>query len=417
MLRILGIDARFDRRAGAGDLALLERQRLPGGHPELPFDQVEAGHRFGHRMLDLEPRVHLEEIEVAGFEAARRIGDEFDRACADITCGQRRLGRGFRHGGARLLGQSRRRAFLDHLLMPALRRAVALVEVDATPMRVGEHLQFDVARRGDVFLDQHPSVAERSLRLADGALERSVELDMGVDAAHSAPAPARDRLDEHRIADLIGLLAQEFRVLVVAMIAGHDRHAGPLHQRLGRAFQAHRPHRLGRRADEDDARLRAGLGEIGVFGQESVAGMQTFGADFLRQRDNGGLIEIAVRAFADLMRFIGKAGEKRPAVDRRVEGDRLHSHPPRGANNAAGDLAAVGDKDVGEHVEAPTAPVYRTRIRMASDARRSRPMRCRRAACRKRTLRLQSQIALVVDATDFRCYAWLSLALRRIGAL
>jgi hypothetical protein len=78
--------------------------------------------------------------------------------------------------------------------------------------------------------------------------------------------------------------------------------------------------------------------------------MQTLRADFLRQRDNGGLIEIGVRAFADLMRFIGKAGEKRPAVHRSVEGDRFHSHPLRGANNAAGDLAAVGDKDVGEHV-------------------------------------------------------------------
>ena len=300
VLGVLGVDARFDRRAGASDLALRRGQRLPGGDPELPFDQVEAGHRFGHRMLDLEPRVHLEEIEVAGFEAARRIGDELDGACADITRGQRRLGRGLRHGGARLLGQSGRRAFLDHLLMPALRRAVALVEVDASPMRVGEHLQLDVAGRGDVFLDQHPSVAERSLRLAHGALERSVELDMRVDAAHSAPAPARDRLDEHRIADLIGLLAQEFRVLVVAMIAGHDRHAGPLHQRLGRAFQAHRPHRLGRRPDEDDASLCAGFGEIGVLRQESIARMQTFGADCLRQRDNGGLIEIAVRALADL---------------------------------------------------------------------------------------------------------------------
>ena len=322
MLRILGIDARFDRRAGAADLALLERQRLSGGDPELPFDQVEAGHRFGHRMLDLEPRVHLEEVEVAGLEAARRIGDEFDRACADVTCGQRRLGRGFGHGGARLLGQSGRRAFLDHLLMPALGRTVAFVEVDASPMRVGEHLQFDVAGRGDVFLDQHPSVAERRLRLADGALERSVEFDMGIDTAHSAPAPAGDRLDEHRIADLIGLLAQEFRVLVVAMIAGHDRHAGPLHQRFGRAFQAHRPHRLGRRTDEHDARLRAGFGEVGVLRQEAVAGMQTIGADCLRQRDEGGLIEIAVRALADLMGFIGKAGEKRPAIGRRVEGDR-----------------------------------------------------------------------------------------------
>ena len=72
MLRILGIDPRFDRRAGAGDLALLKRQRLPGSHPELPFDKVEAGHRFGHRMLDLEPRVHLEKVEVAGLSGRAR---------------------------------------------------------------------------------------------------------------------------------------------------------------------------------------------------------------------------------------------------------------------------------------------------------------------------------------------------------
>ena len=71
VLRVLGIDARFDRRARAADLALLERQRLAGRDPELPFDQVEAGHRFGHRMLDLKPCVHLEEIEVAGPQPAR----------------------------------------------------------------------------------------------------------------------------------------------------------------------------------------------------------------------------------------------------------------------------------------------------------------------------------------------------------
>ena len=204
-------------------------------------------------------------------------------------------------------------------------------------------------------LDQHPSVAERGFRLPDGAFERGVEFDMRVDAAHSAPAPASDRLDQHRIADLIGLFAQEFRVLVVAMITGHDRHAGALHQRLGRAFQPHDPHRQGRRADKDDAGLRTPFGKIGVFGQKSVARMQTFGADFLRQRDNAGLIEIAVRALADLIGFVGKASEKRPAVDRRMHRDRAHSHAPRGANDAAGDLAAIGDEDIGEHVEAPTA--------------------------------------------------------------
>jgi hypothetical protein len=241
--------------------------------------------------------------------------------------------------------------------MPALRRAVALVKVNATPMPVGEHLQLDVAGRGDVFLDQHAPVAEPRLRLAHRALEPHVEFDMGVDAAHAAPAPARDRLDEHGIADLIGLLAQELRVLVVAVIAGHDRHAGPLHQRLGRAFQAHHPHRLRRRSNEDDASLGAGFGEIGVLRQESIPRMQTFGADLFRQRENGAPIEVTVRALADLVRFIGKAGEKRPAIDRRMEGDRPHSHAPRSANNAAGDFAAVGDKDVGEHGGAPTALV------------------------------------------------------------
>ena len=180
--------------------------------------------------------------------------------------------------------------------MAALGRAVALVEVDASPMAVGEHLQFDMAGRGDIFLDHDPPVAERGLRLADGALERGVEFDMRVDPAHAAPAPAGDRLDEHRIADLIGLLAQEFRVLVVAVIAGHDRHARTLHQRFRRAFQAHRPHRFGRRSDEDYSGLRAAFGEAGVLGQKPVSRMQAFRAGFKRERDDRVLIEIAARA-------------------------------------------------------------------------------------------------------------------------
>ena len=326
VLRVLGIDARFDRRARAADLALLERQRLAGRDPELPFDQVEAGHRLGHWMLDLKAGVHLEEVEVAGPQSSRRVDDEFDRARADIARGQRSIGRGPGHRGARLLGKAGRRAFLDHLLMAALGRAVALEEVDASPVAVGEHLHFDMAGRGDIFLDHDPPVAERGLGLADGAFERGVEFDMRVDPAHAAPAPARDRLDEHRIADLIGLFAQEFRGLVVAVIAGHDRHAGALHQRLGRAFEAHRPHRLGRRPDEDDSGLAAGFGEAGVLGQKAVTRMQAFGPDFSRQRDDGVLIEIAVRALANLVSFVSEASEQRAAVGGRVHGDRADSH-------------------------------------------------------------------------------------------
>jgi hypothetical protein len=41
------------------------RQRLAAGDPHLPVDQVEPGHQLGHRVLDLEAGVHLEEVEAA----------------------------------------------------------------------------------------------------------------------------------------------------------------------------------------------------------------------------------------------------------------------------------------------------------------------------------------------------------------
>ena len=50
----------------------VERQRLAGGDAELPLDQIEPGDRLGHRMLDLQPRVHLHEPEAVGAQALAR---------------------------------------------------------------------------------------------------------------------------------------------------------------------------------------------------------------------------------------------------------------------------------------------------------------------------------------------------------
>ena len=41
---------------------LRQRQRLAGGDAQLPLHQIEAGDRLGHRMLDLQARVHLDEV-------------------------------------------------------------------------------------------------------------------------------------------------------------------------------------------------------------------------------------------------------------------------------------------------------------------------------------------------------------------
>ena len=83
--------------------------------------------------------------------------------------------------------------------------------------------------------------------------ERIVEVGVLVDAPQPATAAARGRLDQHRVADLVRLLLQELRVLPLAVIAGHDRHARLLHQRLGAILEAHGADRGGRRPDENEA--------------------------------------------------------------------------------------------------------------------------------------------------------------------
>ncbi len=143
-------------------------------------------------------------------------------------------------------------------------------------MRVREHLQLDVARCRNIFLDQHARVAERTAGLALRGFKRRLEIGMLVDAPHAFAAAARDSLDQHRVADLVSLLLEERRLLALAVIARHDRHAGSLHQCLSAAFQSHGADRRRRWPDEDDVCLGACLSELRILGEEAVARMDAF---------------------------------------------------------------------------------------------------------------------------------------------
>ena len=59
--RIFGIDAGFHRPAGQRDVLLRQRKLFAGGDADHLLDEVDAGDEFGHGMLDLQPRVHLQE--------------------------------------------------------------------------------------------------------------------------------------------------------------------------------------------------------------------------------------------------------------------------------------------------------------------------------------------------------------------
>ena len=92
---------------------------------------VDAGGRLGDGVLDLETRVHLEEVEVA-----LRVDEELDGAGAVVADGERERHRLLAHRLAHLGRHERARRLLDHLLVAPLDRALALVQVHAVPVLV-----------------------------------------------------------------------------------------------------------------------------------------------------------------------------------------------------------------------------------------------------------------------------------------
>ena len=279
------------------------------------------------------------------------VGDELDRAGADIADSLGGLDGGGAHLRAEVRRHARRRRFLDHLLVAALQRTIALAEMDDVAVRVGKDLKLHVARRGDVFLDQDPTGAEGRGNFAHCSFERIVEVGVLVDAPQPASAAARCRLDQHRVADLIRLLFQEFRVLPFPVIAGHDRDARLLHQRLGAILEPHGADRGGRRPHENEVGLRTGFREIGVLRQKPVARVNALGTAVPRGLDQPFDREIAFARLCrtDAMRLIAQPHMQGARVGGRVDGDGAHAKSFGGTSDTAGDLAAIGDEDRAEH--------------------------------------------------------------------
>ena len=339
--RVLGVDAAFDRMAGELDVLLLHRQRLARRDPDLLAHQVEAGDGLGHRMLDLQSGVHLDEVELAVFP------QELDRARAAIAHVGHGLGADAAHAFPLARADHGRGGFLQHLLVAALQRAVAFPQMDRMTLAVAEHLEFDVARIAEIFLDIDGVVAECRLRFGPRRAHQRGQFGGVVDHLHAAPAAATGRLDQHRIADFLGQLQRFLGVFDRAVAARHQRQAQRARGALGLDLVAHGADMLGLGPDPRDVMRLDDFGEAGVFGQEAIAGMDRVCARDLCRRDDRGDVEIAFagRRGADADRVVGKAHMHRIGIGGGMHRDGLDAHFPCGAVHAQRDFAPVGDQD------------------------------------------------------------------------
>ena len=214
-------------------------------------------------MLDLDPRVHLEEVVVP-----LAVEQPLDRARALVADGARGL-----HGDGpdplAQLGRDRRRGrLLDELLVPPLDRAVALAEVNHIAVRICEHLHLDVTRILEIALDVDRRVREVRLSFPPRGLVRALRLARVADDLQSLAATAGRGLDRDRPAELVAEPPDLLGRLDGLRHTGNDRYARRAHPLAGLDLRSHRLDRLGRRADPDEAALPAHPRERGVLGEE-----------------------------------------------------------------------------------------------------------------------------------------------------
>ena len=294
-------------------------------------------------MLHLDPRVHLDEVELAA-----RVDEELERADVAVAAPDRGIDRATRDLLTKLLADRCGRRLFDHLLIAALDRALALSEADAAPVLVDRDLRLDVTHALEAALDVEARVAEGRLGLRARLIPQPLQLLRSGHLAHAATAATGARLQHHRIPD--GLRdAQRLGHRLDRTIGTRDHwQAELLHRDARRDLVVEAPQDLGRRTDEHQTVLLADLREVRVLGEEAVAGM-----DGLRSADQRGRhdrrdvqVALARRGGTDADGFVREVHRQAVRIGLAVHEHGLDAELATRADDSQRDLAAIGDQDL-----------------------------------------------------------------------
>ena len=230
--------------------------------------------------------------------------------------------------------------------MAALQGAVTGGDDDHVAVGVGQALGLHVPRLVQVPLDEALAPAERGDGLTDRRVVQLRHLFEGAGDLQTATATTEGGLDRDRQAVLLGerddLVGTGHRV----GRTGHQRGTRALRDVPGGDLVTEVADRLRRRADPDQARVQDRLRELGVLGEEAVAGV-----DGVRARLAGGaqhLLDVEVagarRVTAQGERLIRGADMQSVPVRVGVDGHARDTGIPAGPGHADSDFATVGDE-------------------------------------------------------------------------
>ena len=223
--------------------------------------------------------------------------------------------------------------------------------MDEVAAVVPEDLKLDVVRVFDEFLDVNTGIAEGLFRLGTAGVEAFYHRNVVVGHAHAATAASCDRLDHHRITDLLGDGQGLLFVLNDPLGAGRGGDSGFLGQSAGDLLVLQGIHRPGAWADEADVAALADIREVGVLRKETVAGMNGVHVRNLGSANQPVDAQIALfaRAFTNTDGFISHLNMHGVGIRFRINRHGADVQVLAGANDPDGYLAAVGNEDFLKH--------------------------------------------------------------------
>ena len=319
------------------------------GHPDLGLHQVHSGDLLGDRVLDLDARVHLDEVETAGVE----IVEELHRAGVEVV---RLAGDGQRVSGqlvALVRSEAGGRSALDDLLVAPLHRAVPLEEMDDAAAGVGQHLDLQMAGPPDEPLEVDLVLAEGGSRLPPRLAQRRFEPVRGLHHPHAAPAPAPARLEDAGKADRANQAERGLRVRGQRSGRRHGRDAGRLGDGPRGHLVAEAAQGVGAGTDEGDPGRCAGLRKLRRLGEEAVAGVDGVGPG--PGRDPHDLVHREIggdrpQTLPDPVGLVGLGAMQGEAILVGEHRDRGLPHLVGRAQHPDRDLAAIRHQDFREPV-------------------------------------------------------------------
>ena len=297
-------------------------------------------------MLDLQTRIHLKEIELA----AECVEHELHRARRLVLHGCTQLHRGLQQMFSDRGCQVGRGRLLDHFLVAPLHRAIALAQCDHAAPAVTKQLHFDVARVLDVFFQIDAGILEVGTCQTFDRLECLAQFVRTPAQTHADTATAGGTLDHHRITDA-RCLGMRVSDIAQQPAAGQQWHMVLFRQLARGVFQAETPHLVGRRPDEHHPRLGALFGKGGVFGKETVTGMDGLCAGAERDFEYAFAAQVTFgcRRSTDAHGFIRHLHMQRTGIGFGIDRHGPDTHPFQGADDAASDRAAIRYQDFIEH--------------------------------------------------------------------